>query len=91
MVIKKYKKRHKIKNTLKIEKNNLRLIKKGSYGLKVLEFGIITKKQLETIRRLISRLTNRTGKISINICFSQPLTKKPLLSRMGKGAGGVYS
>jgi len=91
MEIKKYKKYHKTKNILKNANNNLRIVKKGIYGLKVLEFGVITPKQLETSRRLISKITNRTGKSIINICFNQVLSKKPLSSRMGKGSSGINS
>lgn len=91
MVTKKYKKYHKIKKIFKNENNNLLSVKKGFYGLKIIESGIITPKQLETIRRIFTKITKRAGKIYINISFSQPLTKKPLLSRMGKGCGGVNS
>jgi len=91
MEIRKYKKYHKQTKIVKNEKDNLRSLKKGFYGLKVLKSGIITPKQLETARRVIARITKRTSKIFINISFAHPLTKKPLLSRMGKGAGGIYS
>lgn len=91
MEIKKYKKYHTIKNIYIKANNNLRVVKKGIYGLKILEFGLITPKQIETARRLIARITKRTGKILINVHFNQPLTKKPLLSRMGKGSGSIDS
>nr|QFP99034.1 ribosomal protein L16 [Rhizaria sp.] len=89
MKINKYKKYHKIKNIFKNERNSLTVIKKGFYGFKILESGIITPKQLETARRIIARITKRSGKIFINIFCNHALTKKPLLSRMGKGSGGV--
>ena len=89
MEISKYKKYHKIKKIGKNEKDSLQNLKKGFYGLKVLEPGVITPKQLETARRVIARITKRTGKIFINVSCTQPLTKKPLLSRMGKGAGAI--
>jgi large subunit ribosomal protein L16 len=89
MEINKYKKHHKIKNSFKNEKNALANISKGFYGLKTVATGTLTTKQLETIRRTIARITKRSGKIIINIFFKQPLTKKPLLSRMGKGSGSV--
>ena len=89
MEINKYKKYHKKRNIFKNEKNKLVNIKKGFYGLKILECGIITPKQLETARRVIARLTKRNGKIIINVFCNHPLTKKPLLSRMGKGAGNT--
>ena len=91
MEIKKYKKYHTTKNIHKKANNNLRIVKKGIYGLKILEFGIITPRQVETARRLISRITKRVGKTIINVHFNQALTKKPLLSRMGKGSGSVDS
>ena len=91
MELKKYKKYHTTKN-INIKANiSLRLVKKATYGIKILEFGVITPKQVETARRLISRITKRAGKSFINVHFNQPITKKPLLSRMGKGAGGVDS
>jgi large subunit ribosomal protein L16 len=90
MEINKYKKYHRRKVGKK-EKDTLRGLNKGFYGLKVLESGIITPKQLETIRRVISRITKRVGKIFINVSCDYPLTKKPLLSRMGKGSGGIHS
>jgi large subunit ribosomal protein L16 len=89
MEINKYKKHHKIKNSLKNEKSTLAHISKGFYGLKTVTTGTLTIKQLETVRRTIARITKRSGKIIINIFFKQPLTKKPLLSRMGKGSGGI--
>jgi large subunit ribosomal protein L16 len=89
MEINKYKKYHKIKKIRKHEKDSLRGLRKGYYGIQVLEAGIITPKQLETIRRVVSRITKRTGKIFINVSCNHPITKKPLLSRMGKGSGGI--
>jgi len=89
MEINKYKKYHKQQKIGKNEKDRLRNLRKGCYGLKVLQPGIITPKQLETARRIISRITKRTGKVFINIFCNHPLTKKPLLSRMGKGAGSI--
>jgi large subunit ribosomal protein L16 len=85
-----YKKYHKKKTIYYQEKNSLCSVKRGFYGLKAVNSGIITPKQLETVRRIISRLTKRTTKIILNVNFSQPLTKKSLLSRMGKGSGNVY-
>ena len=89
MEINKFKKHHKQLKIEKNEKNKLQILRKGFYGLKVLESGIITPKQLETARRVIARITNRTGKTFINVFCNHPLTKKPLLSRMGKGAGSI--
>jgi len=91
MEIRKYKKYHKKKKISKNEKISAISLKKGFYGLKVIEAGIITPKQLETLRRIIARITKRMGKILINVSFNHALTKKPLLSRMGKGSGNIHS
>lgn len=88
---KKYKKYHKKKNVRQNEKTSVAKIGKGFYGLKILSSGIMNSKQLETMRRIITRVTKRTAKIRMNIFFNHPLTKKPLLSRMGKGSGGIDS
>ena len=63
----------------------------GFFGLKAISFGILTKKQVEAARRIITRKTKRIGKLFIRIYFNFPITKKPLLSRMGKGSGPISS
>lgn len=83
-----YKKRHK-KKFITSTTEFLTTIKIGSYGLKAISSGFLTAKQLETARRVIARVTKRVGKILIRVFFNQPLTKKPLLTRMGKGSGPV--
>jgi large subunit ribosomal protein L16 len=89
MGINTYKKYHKKNKILKSERKDLRTVKKGLYGLKALTSGIVTPEQLETARRIVSRITKRIGKIFINVFCNYPQTKKPLLSRMGKGVGGI--
>jgi len=66
------------------------MVKFGVYGLKVIECGIITQKELETARRIIARMTKRYAKVTLNVKCFHPLTKKSLLSRMGKGSGNIY-
>lgn len=83
-----YKKLHK-KTLFSRVSTNSSFIKHGIYALKVLISGIITPVQVEATRRVISRETKRIGKIFIRIRFDFPVTKKPLLSRMGKGAGPI--
>lgn len=83
-----YKKKHKIKN-FGIVKNYSGNIQFGLYGIKIIESGILLIEEIETIRRVVSRVTKRVGKIIIRIFFSQPLTQKPLKSRMGKGVGAI--
>ena len=91
MKIKNYKKYHKNNKIFKNEKITLATLKKGFYGFKVLQSGIITPKQIEVIRRVVARITKRIGKTFINVSCTQSLTKKPLLSRMGKGVGSIDS
>jgi len=59
----------------------------GDYGLRVLEAGWITDKQIEAGRVAIARFVKRGGKIWVRIFPDKPVTKKPAETRMGKGKG----
>jgi large subunit ribosomal protein L16 len=59
----------------------------GEYGLKSLECGKISSKQIEAARVAINRKVKRGGKLWIRIFPDQPVTKKPAETRMGKGKG----
>ena len=61
----------------------------GSYGLKTLGGGQISSRQIEAVRRVITRKLKRTGKLWIRIFPNTPVTKKPVSVRMGKGKGAV--
>ena len=61
----------------------------GTIGLKSIERGRITARQIEAARRAISRRVKRGGKIFIRIFPDKPITQKPLEVRMGKGKGSV--
>ncbi len=61
----------------------------GEYGLKALDRGRITARQLEAARRAITRHVKRGGKLYIQIFPDKPITKKPLEVRQGKGKGNV--
>ncbi len=61
----------------------------GDYGLKVLEGGWITAKQLEAGRVAIVRTAKKGVKIWIRVFPDKPITKKPAETRMGKGKGAV--
>ncbi|MES2721379.1 MAG: 50S ribosomal protein L16 [Pseudomonadota bacterium] len=61
----------------------------GTIGLKSVERGRITARQIEAARRAISRRVKRGGKIFIRIFPDKPITQKPLEVRMGKGKGSV--
>lgn len=59
----------------------------GDYGLRVLEPGWITDRQIEASRVAITRFIKRGGKLWIRIFPDKPVTKKPAETRMGKGKG----
>jgi large subunit ribosomal protein L16 len=59
----------------------------GSFGLKALEPGWITSRQIEAVRVTLSRTMKRDGKIWIRIFPDKPVTKKPAETRMGSGKG----
>ena len=59
----------------------------GDYGLKILECGWITDKQIEAGRVAMTRFVKRGGKIWIRLFPDKPVTKKPAETRMGKGKG----
>ena len=61
----------------------------GDVGLKSLEGGQVTSRQIEAVRRVITRKLKRTGRLWIRIFPNIPVTKKPVEVRMGKGKGAV--
>ena len=61
----------------------------GSYGLKAVEPGRITARQIEAARRAITRHMKRVGKVWIRVFPDVPVTGKPTEVRMGKGKGAV--
>ncbi|MEW6410398.1 MAG: 50S ribosomal protein L16 [Nitrospirota bacterium] len=59
----------------------------GEYGLKALEPGWISSRQIEAARIAMTRHVKRGGKIWIRIFPDKPITRKPAETRMGKGKG----
>lgn len=59
----------------------------GEYGLKALEPGWITDRQIEAARVALTRHIRRGGKVWIKIFPDKPVTKKPAETRMGSGKG----
>tara|TARA_Y100001970_G_C14074760_1_gene771374 strand:- start:5 stop:424 length:420 start_codon:yes stop_codon:yes gene_type:complete len=59
----------------------------GTYGMKALEPGWITSRQIEASRIAISRRVRKIGKMWIRIFPHKAITKKPAETRMGKGKG----
>jgi large subunit ribosomal protein L16 len=61
----------------------------GTFGLKAVDRGRLTARQIEAARRAMVRGIKRQGKIWIRVFPDKPITKKPLEVRMGKGKGSV--
>ncbi len=61
----------------------------GSYGLKAMEPGWVTARQIESSRIVISRVVRKIGKMWIRIFPDKPITARPAETRMGKGKGSL--
>lgn len=61
----------------------------GEYGLKALDRGRVTARQIEAARRALTRHIKRGGKVWIRVFPDKPITQKPLEVRMGSGKGNV--
>jgi large subunit ribosomal protein L16 len=59
----------------------------GDYGIKALETGWVTNRQIEAARIAMTRKIRRGGKVWINLFPDKPFTKKPAETRMGSGKG----
>jgi len=59
----------------------------GAFGLKAVEPGRITARQIEAARRAITRHMKRVGKVWIRIFPDVPVSRKPAEVRMGSGKG----
>ncbi len=59
----------------------------GDYGLKAVDRGWLSAREIEAARVALTRYLKRGGKIWIRIFPDKPLTKKPAETRMGKGKG----
>ena len=59
----------------------------GDYGLKSLDAGWLTNRQIEAARIAMTRKIKRGGKVWINVFPDKPVTQKPAETRMGSGKG----
>ncbi len=59
----------------------------GDFGLKALEAGWVTNRQIEAARIAMTRKIKRGGKVWINVFPDKPVTQKPAETRMGSGKG----
>ena len=62
-------------------------VQAGDYGLKALEAGWVTNRQIEAARIAMTRKIRRGGKVWINVFPDKPVTQKPAETRMGSGKG----
>ncbi len=84
---KRVKHRKTFKGKIKGDAKRGSLLSAGSFGLKTLEEGWITDRQIEAARVALTRHLKREGQVWINIFPDKPITKKPAEVRMGKGKG----
>lgn len=86
-------KRTKFRKQMKLDNRGLahrgNTISFGEFGIKSIERGRLTARQIEAARRTISRHVKRGGKIWIRVFPDKPVSKKPLEVRMGSGKGSV--
>jgi large subunit ribosomal protein L16 len=59
----------------------------GDYGIKALEDGWVTNRQIEAARIAMTRKIKRGGKVWINVFPDKPVSQKPAETRMGSGKG----
>ena len=59
----------------------------GDFGLKALEVGWVTNRQIEAARIAMTRKIKRGGKVWINVFPDKSVTQKPAETRMGSGKG----
>lgn len=83
----KYRKMHRGRMKGKASRNNK--LNHGTYGIQALEPTWLTSRQIEAVRRTISRYTKRSGKIWINVFPDKSITARAEESRMGSGKGAV--
>ncbi|GAB4292374.1 MAG: 50S ribosomal protein L16 [Gammaproteobacteria bacterium HGW-Gammaproteobacteria-1] len=83
----KFRKQHKGRNRGLANSGNK--VSFGEFGLKSVERGRLTARQIEAARRAMTRHVKRGGKIWIRVFPDKPITQKPLEVRMGNGKGNV--
>lgn len=83
----KFRKEFKGRNRGKATRGNA--VSFGQFGIKALDNGRITARQIEAARRAVTRHVKRGGKLYIPIFPDKPISKKPLEVRQGKGKGSV--
>ena len=83
----KFRKQHKMRNTgIAIRGSSISF---GDYGLKAVQRGRMTARQIESARRAMTRYIKRGGRVWIRIFPDKPISQKPAEVRQGKGKGNV--
>ncbi len=84
---KKVKRRRVMKGRMRGQATRGAEVSYGDFGLKALEAGWITDRQIEAARISMTRHIKRGGKVWIRMFPDKPITKKPAETRMGSGKG----
>lgn len=69
--------------------NSFDQLKFGSIGLKAMSFSRLNSKQIETIKKVITKQIKKTGQLIIHSFPNTPISHKPIEIRMGKGKGNI--
>ena len=85
----KYRKSQKGRRRTKGQAKRGTMVNFGDFGLKTLEYSWITSRQIEAVRRAITRALKKKGRIWIRIFPNKPVTVKSSETPMGKGKGTV--
>lgn len=83
----KYRKQQKGRNTGNAQRGTE--VSFGSFGVKSMENGWLTSRQIESARIALTRYMKREGKVWIRVFPDKPITSKPAEVRMGKGKGAL--
>lgn len=67
----------------------LNKLKVGVVGLKAIESGRVSSRQMEAFFQCLNKLIKKAGRVKLNFFPQTPITKKPIEVRMGKGKGNV--
>lgn len=69
--------------------NSVNQLTFGSVGLKAISFCRLSSKQIETIKKIISKQIKKTGRLVIHAFPNVPISQKSVENRMGKGKGNI--
>ena len=83
----KYRKQQKMARHLRGRETRGTALEMGEFGLRAMESGWVTARQLEAGRIAVSRSMKRGGKLWIRVFPDKPITRKPAETRMGSGKG----